>query len=102
LLIAIEHIFIKVLHNSTLDFATVTSLQLLQHHTATYDIIHPEKLNENLLNLDRIWSPDADPIKTIWTNIHNCHLLAMAGNNVITKATAVCKTLIMFEKVGFC
>jgi hypothetical protein len=99
LLITIHHIFIELLGDPTLDFATVTSVQLLQHLVATYGIIHPGKLNSNLLNLHHIWNPD-NPIETVWTNIHNCCLLAITGNDVITKATAVHKTLTMFDKVG--
>ena len=99
LLTAVDPIYIDILRDPIMAFAQITCLKLLQHLTETYGIISFDQLEENLNHLDRMWDP-AEPMEIVWTTVRKCKLFAAEGNNPITDATVVRKTLNMLTKTG--
>jgi hypothetical protein len=98
LLTAVDDAFINELNDPLWGYSQVAT-QLLTHLRETYGRITPDQLDENATTLDREWNPE-DPMENLWQCIQECRSFALAGDDVITEAFTVRKTLIVLEKTG--
>lgn len=98
LLEAVPSTYIIKLRNSTLGYAKVSVLSLLEHLDTTYGVITSDDLNVNLKNLNRVWS-GTQPLEDLWAQIDACRTFAAIADP-ISEATAVRSALINLENSG--
>jgi hypothetical protein len=95
LLKAVPIVFTQKLKNPLLGFATVTTLQILQHLDTTYGIVTEDDLDRNLTEMSKTWDIHS-PIEALYYQIRTCILFAQA-TEPLSEATAVRAGLQLLE-----
>jgi hypothetical protein len=88
LLKAVPPMVIQELEHQEHGYALVTTCQLLQHLVTTYGTLTQRDLTKNSEKLHTPWNPDT-PLEMMFNNVKDCRQTAAAGNDPITKSTAV-------------
>jgi hypothetical protein len=93
---ALEPQYVAALRLPTTNFITRTTLDFITHLMATYAVIGPRELQQNITDMQLPWNPPA-PITTLYTQIENAVDLAQDSvpiseaaqiNSAITNLTA--------------
>lgn len=88
LLAACPDIYLSAIKNPRTGYATVTTLQMMNHLWATYGEIKPEDLDQNLITMATQWHPSS-PLETLYLQIDDGIAFALAGESPIDDGTAV-------------
>lgn len=85
---AVPELYIGILADDTLGYATVTPKDLLAHLVSDYGKITPKEIRANLARISAPWDP-ATPIEQIFINGTRCCKFAADGNDPICDAAYV-------------
>lgn len=95
---AVPRTFTKILCDNELGYATVTSLELMNHLEALYGKVTEQELERNRKTLYEAWDI-TKPIEDVFTQLHECMAFALA-HDPITEPTAIRAGLEIFAKTG--
>ena len=88
LLAAVDPLYLAILEDEIMGFATVSTATMLHHLFTTYGTIKPTDLDSNRERLTAIWMPEHS-LESLWSRICDCQAFAIAGAEPIGDETAI-------------
>lgn len=85
---AVDPSYIRSLYNTTTGYGNLTCRQLLEHLWLQYGTIMQDELDANTTSMMQPWSPPT-PIETLFTQLDEGAIFAIAGGEPIAPATIV-------------